>query len=133
MTTLINLRQEEMGFKPLPEEIEMMRAMSFVKRMSQMKIDLAHYEKVFDMAIIMYNKEDKTGPFGVDHLIKAAMRFNQLKVEERVFVKPTKALPSFKCPSCKGSKISYKRDGDKIVGINYEAGNIPAKCEECYE
>lgn len=130
METLLVRRHEDAGFKQLDDDTLAFRAASYASHMKANGIRPDQYNQVYELAVAIYNETENFGPFGVDYMIKAAQRLNESKREYVVYKKPSlKALPS--CSTCQGSKLSYKMDGARIIGINRNEDGSIRKCEVC--
>jgi hypothetical protein len=130
MVAVIARRTEDAGHRPLPKEVARFRAKSYVSHMNALGISPNDYDRVYEVAVVIYNAEENKGPFGVDHLIKAARTFNETNTKYVVFNRPQRtALVS--CSTCQGSKLSYKMDGAKIVGLNRDEDGRILACQDC--
>jgi hypothetical protein len=132
MTAVIARRLEDAGHRPLDNRVMEFRVKSYVQHMTNLGIHPNEYETVYEVAMQIYNSQPNVGPFNVDHMIQAAKQLKAPKkvVQEVVYKKPdTKTLVS--CSLCQGSKLAYRMDNGKIVGLDRDADGNIKKCEEC--
>lgn len=130
MKVVLIRRQEDAGHQQLDNKILSWRAQSFVKHLNALGITPDKYNEVYELAVSIYNSKEVKGPFGVDYMVQAAKSLQETKVKYEVFHRPErKAMVS--CTTCQGSKMSYKKVGDKIVGINRNEDGSIKKCEDC--
>ena len=122
-------RQEEAGFKPLPDDIIAFRALGYTKHLVAMGIAGKDFERVYEMAIQIYNQNPNVGPFGIDHLIQAGKNFLRVKKGPVIYERPKKnSLVS--CTTCQGTKMVFLLDG-KTKSILRNADGSIKKCEDC--
>lgn len=125
-------RQEDSGQRQLSEDIIALRAASFYSHMNSLGVSPEKYTEVYEAAVRIYNEQEIKGPFGVDHMIQAVRRMQEVSKEYVIYKRPEgKLLGS--CSRCQGSKISYNWMYDKVVGINRNPDGTVKKCEECGE
>lgn len=115
----------------------MSRIRSYAGHMAKLGIHPDQLGDVYELAVSIYNDEVTKGPFGVDYWIqagKAIIAEKQAKVDSdnvKIFVKPVSVKRLGSCSDCDGSKLSFRREDGKIVGLNRDAkGNVMA-CREC--
>lgn len=132
MENIIVRRQEEAGFRPLDDSIIAYRAMGYAKHLVGIGVAPRDFERVYEIAISIYNDTPNVGPFGVDHLVQAAKRFLKKAIDNKVYKKPeTKSLVS--CISCQGTKIMFNYSEGKVLGVIRNEDGTIKHCEECYE
>lgn len=130
MEVLIARRQEDAGMKPLPDAILSFRAASYLKHLTGLGVKPEELERVYEMAVSIYNDTAPQGPFGIDYLVQAAKRLKETGKKYVVYEKPsTLSLPS--CSSCHGSKFKYRFLDGKVIGIEKDENGKFKKCEEC--
>jgi hypothetical protein len=130
METILLRRQEDSGQRPLNNDVLSLRAASYARHMLNHGIKPHQYEKVYELAVSIYNESEIKGPFGVDFLIQAAKRLTTPTKEYVVYEKSNKKV-LVSCTACQGSKISYRWLDKKIVGINRNEDGTIKKCEDC--
>lgn len=130
METILIRRQEDSGQKQLADGILALRALSYAKHMKANGINPNQYDDVYELAVSIYNESEIKGPFGVDFLIQASKRLNEINKKYTVYKKSNKAA-LISCSTCQGSKLSYKFNGNKIIGLNKNEDGSVKKCEEC--
>jgi hypothetical protein len=130
MKTVIMRRAEDSGQRQLDNAIIALRAASYVRHMEANGVLPQDYNAVYELAVAIYNEQEIKGPFGVDFMVQAAKRLQEVKIGVKSYQKPTRrGLVS--CTTCQGSKMSYKMDGDKIVGIHRDSDGKVVPCEDC--
>jgi hypothetical protein len=130
MVAVIARRTEDAGHRPLPKDVARFRAKSYVRHLDALGISPDDYDTIYQTAVRVYNAEDNKGPFGVDHLIKAAMNFKEGATKYAVFRRPERnSLVS--CNVCQGSKIAYKFVNGKVVGVEKDDDGKLKRCVHC--
>ena len=130
MKIVLMRRQEDAGQQPLDNRILAVRAASFVSHMDSLGVPPEKYSEVYELALSIYNDSPIKGPFGVDFMIQAAKRLQEAAKPFVIYKRPDNAVLT-SCTNCQGSKISYKRAGKNIIGINRNPDGTVKKCEEC--
>lgn len=130
MEILIARRQEDAGLKPLPDPILAFRAASYLKHLQGLGIAREDLEKVYELAVSIYNETPPQGPFGIDHLVQAAKRLKETKKDYQVYEKPREVREPA-CKVCKDSKFKYRFMNGVVIGIEKDNAGKFKKCEEC--
>jgi len=119
-------RQEDSRQKQLDVRITKSLTVSYEKHLTNLGIHPAHYDKVYELATLIYNEKEIKGPFGVDDIIKGAMKFKEINkpVEDKGF----KLIKQEKnpCPVCKGTGLKFEKGI-----ILYDSNKKAVKCENC--
>lgn len=132
MKIILMRRGEDSGQRQPDKAILSLRAASYAQHMEANGVDPRDYNAVYELAVAIYNEKEIKGPFGVDYMIQAAQRMQETSIGVKTYQRPVRtSLVS--CTTCQGSKISYKRDGDKVVGIKRGSDGKVIPCEDCNE
>lgn len=130
MEVLIARRQEDAGMRPLPDAILSFRAISYLKHLQGLGVTPEELEKVYELAVSIYNDTPPQGPFGIDHLVQAAKRLKEAKKDYVVYEKPA-LPPKAPCKACRGTRFKYKFAAGRVIGIDKDENGNYRKCEEC--
>lgn len=130
MKRVLMRRTEDSGQRHLDDTIMTLRAASYVKHMEASGVSPEDYNAVYEAAVVIYNSREVKGPFSVDYMVQAAQQMSEVQIGIKTYERPKNAgLVS--CTTCQGSKISYKMDGTKIIGINKSEDGKVLPCEDC--
>lgn len=129
MNVFIIRRIEDSQVRYPAPEILRGRAESYEQHLSNMEINPADYNKVYELALQYYNENEIKGPFGIDEIIQGAKRFQTQNVPVPYFVKEEKQ--KITCDTCHGTGLRFD-DLGKIIYEETEGKKKALKCEDCY-
>lgn len=123
------VRRSEDSLQKQPEPlIARARCISYEKHLTNMGVHPQDYDKVYELAVQIYNETSIQGPFGIDYIIQGVRRFTEKKVKPVVF--KLEKVERHDCSFCNGTGIKFDSLG-KIVYEEVNGKKKVQKCEEC--
>lgn len=130
MIVVIRRMQEDARHQQLPDQVEKLRAISLVKHLEKFNLQPEDYDKVYEQALLIYNTQEGTELFGINHFIKAAIALTQKPKQNVEFVKPEEKV-RVKCNWCKDSRIEYHFENGEIKGLAKGKNGKLKRCTHC--
>jgi hypothetical protein len=104
-------------------------AISYEKHLTNLGIHPDYYDKVYELATLLYNEKEIKGPFGVDEIVQGAMKFKEINQPPKVSSEFKLLLKErSKCDTCKGTGLIFDKGK-----IRYDSNKKAVKCGDCYE
>lgn len=119
-------RQEDSRQKQLDNKITKALTISYERHLTNLGIHPDYYDKIYELATLIYNGKEVKGPFGIDDIIQGALKFKKSfeVVEDKTFKLERKVKNP--CPICKGTGLKFEKGI-----IVYDSERKAVKCENC--